>query len=144
MSRHKGMTLPEVLIALALLGMITVAVMTLFLGLLASSNKTTDQTAGDLFAQKHLQALVDRGLTRSAPPITAPIQGTYTAQTHDRAKTEFLYKVTAAEVYDPEDPESVGSYWLKLDVIWWDDDGEGRAGMGKTRTSLSRLVHAVP
>lgn len=139
-----GMTLAELVVALGLFAMISVVLTTLFLGLLTSANKGNDMSEGDIFAQKRLQIMVDRGFSRFSPPLSAPLEGSYRLETADKALTEYFYTATSKLLDDGGGPTRVATYLITLEVNWSSKDVSGRPLAGETKTRVQRVVHIDP
>lgn len=140
----RGLTVAEIVLSLALLLLVMVSVIGLFTKLLASTTKTTDLTAGTIFAQRVMERAV-----RAGPPgwggsgVTA--LGQTDVYTHDiDNQTTFLYRVIPAVMYSPPElPLRMGTlYNIDVLVYWWvDDPDRARAGMGRLSFMTSQTVY---
>jgi len=137
--RQLGLSLAEVIVSIALLGVIVVSTVLLFLSLQRSSNKTTDSSAALTYAQ----AVLDQAVAEGPPDWGGP-GGSRDLYTHDAVtRTTFTHELAAQLVYSPSSTAlPMGDlYRLDVTVYWWSDaPDQTRQGMGKLSTKLGRLV----
>ena len=131
----RGLTIAEVLVAIALLGTIVVSTALVFTSLLSSSTKSTDSSAALYYAQTQLDEAAKAG-----PPDWGGLTGSQEIYTHDPvAPTTFSHQLTATLIYSPPATRiSMGDlYQLDLVVYWWSSSpGATRRGMGQLSTRL--------
>ncbi len=136
-----AVTLSEVVIAVGILAIMALSVIAVFTHLLNSAAKTTDLTAGRVFAQR----VLDRAV-RSGPPNWGFPGGTGSQEitTQDRhTSTTFVYTVTPALLRS--DTGLAGTarefYFVEVQVTWWGTDpDQARPEIGKLSTSLGQAV----
>lgn len=131
-------------VALALLAVITVATTVFFLRLIMSSTKGADQTVA--------LELADSVLNQSAdlpPGDWAALHDEHSAvlQSHgEEAPTVYTYRLDVNEVEGarawatpapPDDHVMGGLYRLDVEVTWWDT---GHKQLGRLRAHASRVV----
>lgn len=135
-STAAGLTLAEIIIAMALLATLLVTTGGLIARLLAASNKSGDLTAGTEICQRVLDQVVLRGTYDTSTAVIA-----HRIYTHnDQQASEFTYQVTSSPVAMPA--PSPSGYYVVVDTWWWGQaaGGPNRAGMGKLHARLGRLV----
>lgn len=134
-TRDKGMTLAELVVAAGLLAILVVSAVGLFLTLLSSATKTSLATAGSFLAHQRLEEVIRKNQYYPVPPEAA--LGLYTNDI--ASKTTFFHRVRCESI-PPNPPEHRQAWWIEVEVWWWSDDpGQARAGHGKLHTSLGRL-----
>lgn len=121
----------ETTIALAVLALMLIGLSGLFLRLLASSEKSGDQTTGIMLAERLLRERIE---SRSFGNVTTP--ESLFLYTHDGSSpTEFVYRVTSTPiVLNPTQPEI---YYMDVEVQWM---GGTRQGQGQLVSRAGRLV----
>lgn len=120
------------MLALAVLALMLLGLSALFLRLLASSQKSNDQTSGLMLAERILRDRVDARQFGSTPTPGVVLLYTHDAQT----PVEFTYQVTSTEVSGHEYfPDSI--YYLDVQVSWM---GGQRGGQGMLRARAGRMV----
>jgi len=126
-----GLTVLETTIALAVLALMLIGLSGLFLRLLASSEKSGDQTTGIMLAERLLRERVE---ARNFGSVASP-ESRY-LYTHDGSSpTEFVYRVTSTPmVLNSGEPEV---YYMDVEVQWM---GGTRQGQGQLVSRVGRLV----
>ncbi|HIB67773.1 MAG TPA: type II secretion system protein [Phycisphaerales bacterium] len=143
MSKNKGLTLSEIVMALGLLTVISLAVIGVFTKLLSASTKNTDRTAAHLLAQSALdkaarQGPPDWGFGLSGSTGTASISDKLSTN-NDQTETEFTTTITVGKVTDADPKIYLGNlYDVTVSVSWW---GKKRQGLGRLSTETSRTVY---
>ena len=136
-----GLTLAELMIAIALLLVVTVIVIGLFLKLMTASTKGLDQTVALDIAQNKL----DQAAQSSASKWLI-----YNSEAHSvsdsRTPTIFHYVMTADELTAtvPGSNTMGDMYKLDLEVYWWPEEDKRvstRHEMGRLSVKLSRIVY---
>ncbi len=133
---RRALTVAEIVIAMALLAVLLVTLAGLLSKLLASTNKSGDQTAGLELCQHVLDQVVARGTYDTSTAVIRHQLYTH----HDQASTEFTYQVTSNPVTMPN--SAPNGYYVVVDAWWWGQTAAtgNRAGMGKLHAQLGRLV----
>lgn len=132
--RRQAFSILETVLALGLIALMMVALGTLFLRLLGSSDKSGDTSAGLQLADSLLEQAI-RGKDFDPPAL----DGKISLYTHDaRAAQEFSYRLTSsATVVTPGQP---AIYYMDVHVWWNQPRGGARRGQGRLEASASRLV----
>lgn len=123
--------------AFMLLSVVMVAAAVVLNQLMASNSKTTDTTAGLLFAQRKLDEAA-RQVQNGA--FTDEIDAAEKIYSHDfNAPTTFKYNLTSSPVTN----SSMGNMVrLHIEVWWWTENPDRvREGMGRLSAELERLVY---
>ena len=142
--RRYGLSLSEVLIAIALLAMLLVTTLVLFAQLLASTTKSGYLDVANLYADQLLEQVSAN--PNAGPPAFPSLktgENEFLVQ-GDQSPTKFVYRIDATQI---DDGTSVGERWfIEVEVRWWTDDvtatETARAGYGELRVLQSRLVYA--
>jgi type II secretory pathway pseudopilin PulG len=165
--RARGFSMGELLIAVALLGLVIVTVIGLFVTLMNGSTKGLDQTVALDIAQNELDFCAG-----SAPAKwlalnngTLGLSETHTV-TDPRSPIPFYWVLTPTELSEPSGVTGAAAYdfaahpktnamgdmyRLDMDVYWWPDAAKtsvinvtsiaSRGGMGRLSVHLSRIVY---
>lgn len=139
---NPGLTLSEVVIALAILTFVALMVIGIFTALLKASAKNREQAMAELLTDALLERAVARG------PSDWGVGG-QTAQRlssrPDQDGTEFFYQVDPVFLHS-ESANSVGALY-RVDVVvgWWTEAGEAlensRTGFGNRFVKGSRTTY---
>lgn len=144
--RQTGMSLAEVMLSVALLGLILVSVIGLFHSLLSSTSKSGDLTAATVLAQQKLNQMVadqPRNLSIYGTDFPTDIitDGIYTHDT--QTATEFYSRATPELLYT--DPAIGKAYYVEITVYWWTADKQTvtatRGGHGRQFIKMGRMVY---
>lgn len=140
MGKARGLTLAELVVAIGMLGIVSITVAGVFTHLLNSSSKTTDLTAARVLAGQILDKAV-----RAGPPtfghanlLDNPVRlKSQDAQT----QTEYIYNIYPSPLKNDGLIPGVTRrlYFVEVEVTW-SADGY-RAEQGKLSTKLSQAVH---
>lgn len=154
-NRLRGLTFAEVMIALAILGVVVVTVIGLFVKLMDASTKGLDQTVAIDIAQNRLDLVASSPANKWGGYVTS----TDMTVIDPRSTTTFYYSMKATELSSaggsppPVDPPASDNmmgdlYRVDIEVYWWPQDtnhasGSGRVHkeMGRLSVQLSRLVY---
>ncbi len=155
-SRSRGLTIGELLIASALLGLLIVTIMVMFGQMMAASTKNTLLATGSYFAEGVLEKTIAEGIEDEAATFAqyriGKIYNQDITTTDPASKTKFIYRVTA---YFLDSPASFGDppltppgerWYIEVDVAWWQgqdsvDAVEAKAGYGKLNLKRGRVPH---
>ena len=153
-------TLAEVLLAAGTIAVCILTVTLLLISLLKTSRKTVDVSASELAAEQIMNLLLYNaehndhalfwGQEYPAPGGPHYRQGNWRSN-----ETDFAYELDAETVLDATqagNPALGGPTTLKnrlklvtLRLSWWDGAaGNNRAGYGKLRREVTRIVHEEP
>lgn len=135
-----GLTMAELVLALGLLATILISVVGLFMSLLGSSAKSSNQTVGHYFAQQKLEEAVLKGNFNEDGSET----DIYSMDAAN--KTHFAYRVRATAIsHYAGDVGYRGGYYVQVSVYWWNGElNEARAGQGLLHTGLGRFCYPGP
>lgn len=122
----------ETVMALALLAVMLLSISALFLKLLGSTEKGSDQQAGLQLAERVLSDVSRRRHFASM----ANREGVELYNHDASSPTVFSYQVTCTS-YQIDPPDSERLYFVDVHVWWM---GDQRAGQGALHAHLSRLV----
>lgn len=134
----RGLTLAEVIVALALLAMVMVSTVLVFLSLQGASGKTGDLTVALGYAQSQLDLAEQAG-----PPDWGGLTGQRQLYSHEAgSKTTFSHQLTVTHLYSPPPtPLPMGDlYQLEVEVFWSESPAATRRGQGRLSTRLGRVV----
>ena len=134
----RGLTLAEVIVALALLAMVVVSTVLVFLSLQGASGKTGDLTPALAYAQSQLDTAQQAG-----PPDWGGLSGQRQLYSHEGgSRVTFSHQLTATHLYSPPStPLPMGDlYRLEVEVYWGEAPGLTRRGQGRLSTRLGRVV----
>lgn len=141
--RGKGLTITEILVAIALVSLMLVTTLVLFAQLLASTAKSGYLDIASLYADQLLEQAA--GSPNPDSPAFSPLKaGEKEFLVHgDRSPTKFVYRLEATQVGEGT---NIGERWLlQVEVRWWNDADStttSRAGYGELKTTQSRVVYA--
>lgn len=130
--------------AMFLILLLILGVVSLFIALLGSSEKSGNQAVGVIFAERVLDDIAARG-RHTYPAFDATLNGSaafYAGETV--SPTEFAYTVTASELTPAQNalPSSRGESWLlETEVRWWSNAATTRSGQGKLFVRQARVVY---
>jgi hypothetical protein len=141
-SGRRGLTLAEVVLCLGLLGLLLVATVGLFHGLLGSSTKSGDLAAATLIAQQRLDELVAqqpayRTTYGSDFPTDVLSQTIYTRDS--QSALNFSHRARP-ELLDDR-PNYGRTYYLEVEVYWSGNSDTTRARQGLQSLKLGRVVY---
>jgi Tfp pilus assembly protein FimT len=138
-TKGAGVSLLELVFAIGLLAVAIVSLPGVFSVLIACTTKTTDLSAGVMFAQKVLEEAVVKG---NPVALKSGSEGIYT---HDSAnKTTFHHILRCTHVLDNDNPVLGQAWYYEVEVYWWSDDPDRyRANMGRTSTRVGRMVYPI-
>jgi Tfp pilus assembly protein PilV len=132
---RRGLSLAEFVIALALMGMVGVAVVGLLLRMNLASTKTMDQTAALDLAHRVLEQ------AEGASPDSWPSLDRQTVKTRDgNSEMTFEVSLTSERISDPASPMG-DLYRLRVEVQWWPPSSSNRRDFGKLRLVQRRIVY---
>ena len=141
-----ALTLAELVLSLGLLAVLIISLIGLFTRLLHGSTKSTNLTAGQLFAAQKLEQLITTG------SYATDLNGQAGAYVTDvSSKTNFYYQVSRSNISQSTaktETTYLGGFYVTVRV-WWNvnSPNQARAGEGLQTTQASRMVYprvAVP
>lgn len=127
----RALTLAEVVIAIALLGILLTSTLLLFTTLVGASNKSSHQSTGAYLAQTKLEECIRLNMYDPVPPQLSV--GLYSADKNQT--TDFWYKLTTTPIA-PQPGLYPRAHLIEVEVWWWN---KAHPGQGRLSTHLSRL-----
>lgn len=121
----------EVVIAVALLGILLTSTLVLFTTLLRSSSKSSNQSVGAYLAQSKLEECIRLDTYYPVPPDLSV--GLYSADKNQT--TDFWYRLSTTKI-GPQPGLYKTAYLIEVEVWWWN---KAHPGQGRLSTRLSRL-----
>lgn len=142
MGVRRGMTIAECVMAFGLLGVMALALVGLFSRLLATTAKTTDQTAARILAR----GILEHALREGPDNDWGGLSGRTNLKAHDNLTgTDFVYEVKDARL---NPPNAMGNlYQVTVVVTWWKKDADPKAtysGLGKLSVELTGSTYVRP
>lgn len=162
MTQRRAFTLPEIVIAIAILGLVMLTLLSLSATSVRSMEKSSTTAIGHSVAEAQLERVIqdiradrpagdkDRFWDGEFPyPDTPFFTSTDPIVV---GANKFHYKVFAETVINENTGSPVGGDLLKenrlkkVDVVvwWWSDESGVRQGYGNMKTNVSRMVNETP
>ncbi len=145
----RGYNLAEIVLAVGLAVVVTLALLGVGLSATRSNRKATDSVAGQLVADTVLENTLHAAAKDNADPLWASDSGTtpLATGTVQVGATAFEYRVFARNVPvspDPGLPPPPGAPLLlkkvDVEVSWWNSDQAARQGYGNLKAYATRTI----
>ncbi len=136
--RLRGLSLAEIVVALGLVALVSLAVIGVFSSLLLSTAKTSTQAGAELLAK----SLLDRAV-RQGPPNWSTGNETIAHRLElgdKQAPTTVFYRIEVQALQK----HSMGELHQVSVTVFWDQEGQSqgyRVGQGKTWVEQTRVVY---
>lgn len=156
-SAGSGFTLAELVLAIGTIAACILTVLVLLVSLTRSSRKSVDLSASEIAAEQIIARILydaqynDHANFWGANSAASGFIGTYRTGTWDSNNTTFSYSLDADTIMDATTSLPVGHpqannhlKTLTLHMTWWDGNVGDRAGYGKLKREVTRVVHEEP
>lgn len=144
---RRGLTVGELMVASALLGMIMVTMMIMFGQMMATSSKNTMLAAGSYLADGILENQITKAKDSNPSFVSVPLDSSQWVKTTDpNSQTEFLYRVEAEQIGGTPGGQPGEVWYVQVEVAWWQSGGNVnsqayRAGYGKLNLKRGRVIY---
>ena len=139
----RGFSMLEIILAIALIAIAVLVLMGLATTALSARQKSLDTEAARQVAQAQLQRVIRSALNDSPSGSRRRLFGHNSEAPLESGSsttgvTEFSYSVFAKSLTVGAAPNRLAQ--VRVEVWWWGDKDQSRAGMGRLRYEISQLV----